>query len=179
MDTFIVPQVFQLPLSPNIHVFHCKQLLQPLVKTVNHYNSFFKSAVRHWNPYLGILYGWTVLVCHSRCTCIFSSPVLSSLSFSFVFCFISFFPFLFETLNTSSVAIGSCIVTLLCNMTLQARPNQPQRFQDTKSCLRWGLSCEATREATTSTKTFGRLVLKNSYYPNAKVANILIHLLLT
>ena len=35
---------------PNLRVFHSKQLLQPLAKTVSHYNSFFFiSAVRLWN----------------------------------------------------------------------------------------------------------------------------------
>ena len=35
--------------NPNLRVFHSKHLLQPLAKTVSHYNSFFISTVRLWN----------------------------------------------------------------------------------------------------------------------------------
>ena len=41
--------IYSLPDSSTLRVFHSKQLLQPLAKTVSHYNSFFISAVRLWN----------------------------------------------------------------------------------------------------------------------------------
>ena len=44
------PQIFSTSTLIQIYViFHSKQLIQPLVKTVSHYHSFFISAVRLWN----------------------------------------------------------------------------------------------------------------------------------
>ena len=40
-----------------------------------------------------------------------------------------------------------------------------------------GLACETTREATTSTETYGRPVLENSYYSNVTTVTLLIRLL--
>ena len=53
-------------------------------------------------------------------------------------------------------------------------------FHDTKKYppRGWlGLACETAQEATTSTKTFGRPVLENSYYANARMVIVLIRLL--
>ena len=48
-------------------------------------------------------------------------------------------------------------------------------FQDTKTYPHWGLvGSETMREATMSTKTFGRPVLKNCYYANVRMATVLI-----
>ena len=41
----------------------------------------------------------------------------------------------------------------------------------------WGLVCETTWETTTSTNTFGRPVLENSYDAHARMATVLVHLL--
>ena len=59
-------------------------------------------------------------------------------------------------------------------------PTPPRTL--TKEYPRWGWmgrACETTREPTTPTKTFGRPVLEeNSHYDNARMATVLIRLLL-
>ena len=43
------PDFLNLHPNPNLRIFYSKQLIQPLVKTVSQYHSFFISAVRLWN----------------------------------------------------------------------------------------------------------------------------------
>ena len=43
------PDFLNLHPNPNLRVFHSKQLVQPLAKTVSYYHSFFISAVKLWN----------------------------------------------------------------------------------------------------------------------------------